>query len=96
MAVRYSRIKKQLRRSLAPTDPGKYTVRETPEERFYFRFRLVLAGIAVFFGVLVLPIGQPGHQRGWRINTTSLKRYVKLLPDERVLIAYINYLKGRL
>ena len=96
MALRYGKIKKQMRRTLAPADPDRYAVVEAPEERFYFRFKLVLAGLVVFFGVLLLPIAEGVYDRGRDIDIARLKRYEKLLPDRHVVLAYVNYLKGRL
>ena len=90
--ISYRKIRKGLRRSLAPADPGRYSVRGRPEDRFYFRFKLVFAGLVVLFGVLLLP---EGGGKGMPINEVRLRPLERLAPGKAVVMLCINYMKER-
>ena len=53
-------------------------------------------GVVLFFVVLLLPIRDARSKGGWKINTSRLKNYERLLPGRRLVLAYVKYLKERM
>lgn len=90
--ISYRRIRKGLRHALAPTGPERYAVARRPEERFYFRFKLVLAGVALCLVLLLIPAN---GEEGLPINEARLKPYAELAPGKAVVMLCINYMKER-
>jgi len=93
--IRYGKIKKELTKTLAPADPTKYAVTPIePEERAFFWFKTVIGAAAVFIIMLMLPLSIGSNKKKWGINEARLKKYEKLLPDKRLVMACIQHLKG--
>lgn len=90
--ISYRKIRKGLRHALAPADPEKYTPRVRPEDRFYFRFKLVLAGATLCLLLLLLPAG---GGKGMEINEARLEPYKQLAPGKAAIMVCINYMKER-